>query len=421
MHSEAEATKAESLKLQKRQMRVCMVSPSFPRWQGDFSGLMVWNLIRWLEANGCTVKVVTQHYAGCAVKERIGSVEIRRFRFMWPAKLERIGTVSGVIDDLRASWLAKLTLPLFLLAFTWKVWRVSRGCNMLHIQWVPTIAVALPAKYLRGIPLVVNCRTNPDTPLWRFLYRVLLPRADHVVFNSSATRDSTAQVIRHPHTTVIGSGINIDQFRSPAGGPPKRNSTVFRLVVVARLVEYKGIEYLIRALHQIASEVHFHLDIFSDGPLRKTLEALSSELGLANAITFHGETPREKILQYMWAADLFVLPSILDRYGRTEGFGAVLLEAMAAGLPVVASRVGGIVDIVNGTNGILVEPKDVEGLATAIRELAKNPDKRAMLAASGHHWVIQKFSDESMALAYREVYQTVLGIQRRGAALSAPF
>src|SRR5690348_14428912 len=142
--------------LQREELTVCMVSPSFPRWEGDFSGLMVWNLIRLLRQNGCRVKVVTQHYAGCAVHERIETVEIHRFRFMWPAKLERIGTVSGVIDDLRDSWLAKLTLPFFLLAFARKVFQVSKGCDVLHIQWVPTIAVALPAKYLRGIPLIVN-------------------------------------------------------------------------------------------------------------------------------------------------------------------------------------------------------------------------------------------------------------------------
>lgn len=408
MRSVAEASKAEATRTPKRQIRVCMVSPSFPRWQGDFSGLMVWNLIRWLQANDCGVEVVTQHYAGCAAHERIGSLEIHRFRFMWPASLEKIGTVSGVIDDLRASWLAKLTLPLFLLAFTWKVWRVSSGCDMLHIQWVPTIAVALPAKYLRGIPLVVNCRTNPDTPLWRFLYRVLLPRADHVVFNSSATEKSTVEVIRHPHTSVIGSGINIAQFRPPADRTPKPHSGVFRLVVVARLVEYKGIKYLIRALHQIGSEINFHLDIFSDGPLRKTLEALSSELSLKDAVTFHGETPREKILECMWGADLFVLPSILDQYGRTEGFGAVLLEAMAAGLPVVASRVGGIVDIVNGTNGVLVAPKDVDGLAAAIRDLAENPTRRSQFAAEGYRWVVEKFSDEAMSKAYKAVYESVV-------------
>lgn len=386
-----------------------MVSTSFPRWDGDFSGLMVWNLIRWLRANGCKVKVVTQHYAGCAERETIDGVEIHRFRYMWPARLQRIGTVSGVIDDLRNSWIAKLSLPFFLLGFMWKVCRVSRKCDVLHVQWAPTILAVLPTVWIRGLPVIVNSRTNPDTALWRMVYRLIIPVADFVVYNSSTTQKSTEKVARSVRSTFIGSGINIPQFQRPADFPPRNYERAkLAIVVVARLVEYKGIEYLLRALKSIEDRVQFQLDLFSDGPLRPHLEQLSRDLGIDGHVTFHGETPREQILPSMWSADLFVLPSVIDSYGRTEGFGAVLLEAMATGLPVIASRVGGIVDIVNGENGILTEPRDSESLARALLEMAENPGRRKQIADTGHQWLLSNFSDEAMCRRYKIVYDQVL-------------
>ncbi|TSA16729.1 hypothetical protein D4R75_13155, partial [bacterium] len=109
---------------------------------------MVWNLCRWLCRIGCQVSVVTQHYEHSRTYEEEGGIGISRFRYAWPDRYECIGTTSGVIDDLRQSWLAKFLLPLFLLSFAWKVWRVSKECNVLHVQWVPTILVALPARFL---------------------------------------------------------------------------------------------------------------------------------------------------------------------------------------------------------------------------------------------------------------------------------
>jgi glycosyltransferase involved in cell wall biosynthesis len=390
-------------------VEVCVVSTAFPRWKGDFSGPMVWNLCRWLQRIGYRVRVVTQHYEKSRTYEEEDGIAISRFRYAWPDRFECIGTTSGVIDDLRRSLLAKLLLPVFLVTFAWKVWRVSKGTRVLHVQWVPTILVALPARLLRGLPIIVNVRTNPDTALWRAAFRLLIPKVAYVIYNSENTRRLTEPVVQHPRSSVIGSGIDTHQFERPkelARG--SRTSGPLKLIVVARLVEFKGVEFLIRALPLVQKEFQVQLSIHGDGPLRTDLERLVDDLRLRGSVDFRGETPHECIPKELWSADIFLLPSIVDSHGRTEGFGAVILEAMVAGLPVIASRVGGIVDIVNHSNGVLVEPKNVSQLADAICALARDDKRRERLAQAGTEWARARFSEDAICDRYRTIYEWVL-------------
>jgi glycosyltransferase involved in cell wall biosynthesis len=387
----------------------CIVTTAFPRWKGDFSGPMVRNLARWLCSLGYRVRVVTQHYENSLTYEEEGEISVFRFRYAWPAQNECIGSTSGVIDDLRRNWLAKLLLPVFLVAFAWKVLRISRRCQVLHVQWVPTIIVCLPARLLWRLPLIVNVRTNADTPFWRIVFQILLRFADYVVYNSENTRRLTEQIVKRKQGSVIGSGISIAQFERPRDFAGCRNPSVsVRLIVVARLVEFKGIEYLIRALPVVRKTSDVRLDVYGDGPLRPQLEQLAVGLKLGDAVSFHGETAHSDIPKKMWNADVFVLPSVVDRFGRTEGFGAVILEAMVAGLPVVASRVGGIVDIIHETNGILVEPGNVDELARAIVRLSTDPELRERVGAEGCSWAKAHFSEEAICAQYRSIYRSLL-------------
>ena len=360
------------------------------------------------------MRVVTQHYENALVHEEHEGMSVDRFRYAWPARFECIGTTSGVIDDLRRSWLPKLLLPIFLLSFAWRVFRNSKGCGVLHVQWVPTMIVSLPAKYLRGIPIIVNVRTNPDTSFWKFVFKVLIPRAAYVVYNSENTRRLCEVVVPHPRSSVIESGIDIAQFLRPVDFVEERKDPKsVRLIVVARLVEFKGVEYLLHALTSARGAIDVRLDVYGDGPMRPVLEQLARQLDLDDILEFKGETPHGDIPKHLWESDIFVLPSIIDQYGRTEGFGAVIVEAMAAGLPIIASRVGGITDIVNDANGLLVEPKDVSGLADAIIELGRDRERRRSLATAGKDWVVSRFSEESICRRYKSIYESVLAANDR--------
>ncbi len=140
-----------------------------------------------------------------------------------------------------------------------------------------------------------------------------------------------------------------------------------RLVTVANLIPLKGIDILIRAL---CSRPTIRLIVIGDGPEREKLEKLSRELKLEEYVTFTGFISQEKVAEYLQSSTIFVLPSL------SEGVPRSILEAMACGMFVIATRVGGIPDVItDGKNGLLVQPNDVNALSKAIRLALEDPRK----------------------------------------------
>ena len=141
--------------------------------------------------------------------------------------------------------------------------------------------------------------------------------------------------------------------------------------------------------------------IAGDGPERSRLEALVRELGIAPAVRFLGvQSDMEAILS---ALDVFVLTS------HSEGFSNAILEAMGMGLPVVASKVGGNIEMVeDGVNGFLVDPGDSEGVDRRLLELAREPERRRAMGMAGRRWVERTNSREVVFAAFRDLYQGVL-------------
>ena len=170
----------------------------------------------------------------------------------------------------------------------------------------------------------------------------------------------------------------------------------FVVMTVARLEKVKGIEFLIRAVKD------FQLLIIGDGSERKNLENLVKKLNLKERVNFLGEIPNEKIPEYLAAADCFVLPSL------KEGFGIAILEAQAAGVPVIATRVGGILDLVEDQKtGILVEPGNAEAITQAILKIRSSPDfarslvQNAKMNLNAYHW-------QNIALKVFQIYEDCL-------------
>ena len=161
---------------------------------------------------------------------------------------------------------------------------------------------------------------------------------------------------------VIPNGIDLKRFK---GLEPKTHAG-FLVITVARLEKVKGIEYLIEAASRsdLLGRSDILILIIGDGSQRKNLENLVKKLNLQEKVKFLGQIPNEEIPKYLAQADCFVLPSI------KEGFGIAILEAMAAGLPVIGTRVGGIMDIIEDQKtGILVEPENPRAIANAIQEI----------------------------------------------------
>lgn len=174
------------------------------------------------------------------------------------------------------------------------------------------------------------------------------------------------------------------------------------ILSIAELHERKGLRFLIEAFANLhAKNPKIKLGIVGEGPERSNLEAQIKELKMEDHIKLNGR--KKEIPQILKAADIFVLPS------RREAFGLVILEAMISKLPVIASRTGGIPEIIeSGKNGFLTEPEDSASLEKFMKNLITSLEKRATIGAAGFKTVTEKFSATKMAQEYAKIYATIL-------------
>lgn len=179
------------------------------------------------------------------------------------------------------------------------------------------------------------------------------------------------------------------------------------LGTIARLVPEKGHVYLFEAIKEVAASCpEIKLILVGDGPLHFELEKSAERLGIAENVKFFGY--HSDIPELLSLFDIFVLPSVF------EPFGIVLLEAMAAGKPVIATAISEIPKIVaDGKTGILVPPKDASALSSAIVELVRDPHKRQMMGKNGMERVVGEFSLEKSAAGYKHLYQDLLASKNK--------
>jgi glycosyltransferase involved in cell wall biosynthesis len=169
------------------------------------------------------------------------------------------------------------------------------------------------------------------------------------------------------------------------------------ILTVGRLTLQKGHTYLLDAVKILASKYPRTKFVFAgEGPLRDGLQEKANNLGISNSIQFLGV--RDDTEDLLFAADIFVQPSVW------EGLSLALLEALRSSLPVVASRVEGVVDVVvDGESALLVPAKDPTALAESIEKLIKDPALRKQLAINGHHRFLEKYSVDRMGRSYEEL------------------
>nr|MCU0622828.1 glycosyltransferase [Gemmatimonadaceae bacterium] len=201
--------------------------------------------------------------------------------------------------------------------------------------------------------------------------------------------------------------ITVVPMPSPALPSPPRAPVPGRVLFLGRLVARKGAHVLLEAFARLApAQPDATLRIVGDGPERRALEARAATLGLADRVTFVGAVAPSAVADEYARAAVFAMPAITDWKGEQEGFGLVLVEAMRAGLPVVASASGGIGDIVrDGETGRLVAEGDAGALADALTALLARPADAARLGDAGRRDVTARYAPEAIARTFDAVYR----------------
>ena len=230
------------------------------------------------------------------------------------------------------------------------------------------------------------------------LLKFAISQAQAVFANSSFTASKIkalrdVQVEWSPYGTTLETRGERRETRESFAEPHAINGK-FKILFVGRHIERKGICYLIEAAKYLPRD-QFEIRIVGVGDLTEELKKLASESATPNSaeIIFTGKLSPEALANEYKTANVFTLPAIVDSKGDTEGLGVVLIEAMELGLPIVASNVGGIPDVViDGETGILVPEKDPEALANAYKRLASNPELISQLLAGAQKRIAECFT-----------------------------
>lgn len=250
--------------------------------------------------------------------------------------------------------------------------------------------------------------------MFRYGERALSRATSRIITVSSALKDDLVRNYKIPEGKIIPiyNGIDVDRYMKIQNKKEIKlryglNPDAPVIGTIARMAPQKGLEYLVKAVPLICENRDARIIIAGDGPDMSRLKELSVSLKISDRIVFTGYI--DNIPEFLSCLDIFVVPSI------AEGLSITTIEAMTAGLPVVASNTGGLPELVkHGETGLLVEPRNPKSIADAVEKLLIDPCKREMMGRSGRNTAAIQFSSKTMINRTCEVYSEILKNPRTG-------
>jgi glycosyltransferase involved in cell wall biosynthesis len=391
-------------------LKILLVTHNFPRHVDDMAGAFLLALARGQQALGHEVRVVAPHAAGLAVHDTVGGVDVARYRYATDEQ-ETLAYAGTMHEQALKSWPARWRLVQFVRAGRRAVRRECAAFtpDVVHVHWWVPGGLAVWPGNAGGRPVVLTSHGTDLFLLDRFpaarrLAGPIFRSASQVTVISTPLLERVAKLgVPRDRISVLPMPLTADRFTLA----PSHGRDPGRMLFVGRLIERKGAEFAIRAVAELRRKGRAaHLTIVGDGADRTRLEALVKELGLFGVVELAGALPHDAVAEHYRTASVLLMPAVTDWKGEQEGFGMVLVEAMASGLPIVATRSGGIPDVVtDGATGLLVPERDPVALATAAARLLDDPELAARLAGAARAELDGRFAPGAIARGYEAIYQ----------------
>lgn len=394
--------------------KLLVLTSTFPRWQGDTEPPFVFELCKQLTSS-FDVYVLTPHAQGALEHESMCNIKVIRFRYFF----ERFQTLcyqGGILARLRAQPLRYLLIPFFMGFQFISAYRVIKAENIsvIHAHWI--IPQGLTACFLRFFinhKLAIICTSHGGDlfslrgNISKFIKRnVLLNTQAITVVNSIMSEEvySLCYPFR-PKVSVIPMGVDFKNTFSPSSD----EKTPFSLIFVGRLVEKKGVSYLINALPIILNKFpNTHLTIIGTGPELEHLKNLVNKLKLNANVNFLGAVPNAELPKYYQQHQIAVFPFIIAENGDREGLPVVISEAIGCGCCSVTTDLPGIEDIIiHERSGLIVEQKNNLALADAIITLFSNPKLIHNYSSVAYDETILKQDSRSIAKNYANLIEAL--------------
>lgn len=368
----------------KRKKKLLVTASTFPRWKDDTEPRFVLDLASHM-TDEFDVTVLVPAAPGAKNREVLEGVQVIRYHYFPVHKWETLCYPGAIVPRIKEKKIRALLVPFLLLSLYFHLWKILPEYDMVHAHWL--IPQGIVQSFFKK-PYIVTGHGGDVVSLNKGIVRRLkircLRKARRVTVVSEYLKKRVQELVPEIAPDVISMGVDTEKF-----GKKYRVENYFGqgdkkvVLFVGRLAEKKGVTYLIEAMKQIDAL----LVIAGNGPLRKTLEEQAEQVG-KDRIRFLGEKTHEELKKIYASADIFVAPSVTAKDGDQEGLGLVLLEAMASGLPVVASKSGGITQIIkDGENGLLCEEKCVWQLAENICALLNDECLYKKIAENGNRTV----------------------------------
>ena len=378
-------------------MRILIINSEYPPIGGG-AGKASANLAHELVALGQDIMVLTAHFGDLPRQTKQEGLHILRIKAL-RRRLDRSSALEQIIFMITSSFRCLALL---------RKWRPD---VIVAFFGVPSGAAAWCANLFAGIPYLISLRGG-DVPGFRpydfALYHKLIAPLLHLIWqrssvlvaNSAGLKGLASEFDSNAPIEIIPNGVDLERYASN-----ERKWDPPRLLLVGRLVYQKGVDILLEALEGLQSHP-WELSLVGDGPERDTLQSLADQYGISERVHFQSWLDGDALLQQLQEANLFVFPS------RHEGMPNAVLEAMACGLPVIASRIAGNEELViHGENGLLVPPEDPDGLRNALAELLENHTRREQMGQASRQRVEDHYAWSRIAAQYLALIETVPNTQ----------
>lgn len=379
--------------------KLLVTASTFPRSLQDTEPRFVLDLCKEL-LTYFDVTVLVPHGINTKEHEIIEGVKIIRYHYFPIHRWETLCYPGAIIPRIKEQKRRALLVPFLFLGLWYKLFKILPHYDVVHAHWI------IPQGLVQSLfkkPYIVTGHGGDimslNTGLLKLFKKYTLQRAQHVTVVSEALKHEIDKMVPENKLSVISMGCDTKKFSPSLRINNYFNQNTCKIILfVGRLVEIKGVNYLIDAMCFLNAK----LLIVGTGPQEVLLKRKVKELQLDEKVLFLGPKNHNELPTIFASSDIFCVPSITDTNGAQEGKPTVLFEAMASGLPIVATRTGGIPEVVEDSyDGFLVSEKDSDALAEKLGILINNPqlynDFSQNVLMHSREWdystIAQKFAD----------------------------
>lgn len=383
--------------------RVLMTASTFPRYEGDTEPRFILDLAKAM-SDEFDVTVLAPSFPGAKLHENMEGVRVERYRYFPVNKLETLCYPGAVAARIKEKKVRAFLVP-FLILGLWRYLLVHRNeYDLVHAHWV--IPQGIVQSWFKK-PYILTGHggdiMSMNKGFLKDLKKTAFEKAKQVVVVSKQLSAKVREIAPEIESKVISMGCDTTMFL-----PAYRKENYFNqndrkvILFVGRLEEVKGVEYLIDAMQYIDAK----LVIAGSGSLEQDLKRRAEAYG--DRVEFLGAKTHAELRDIYPSADVFVMSSVTTQKGAKEGFGLVMLEAMASGVPVVAFSSGGIPQLItHDVNGLLCEEKDVKTLAENINKVLGDEELRNRLIQNGNK-TVKEYDYKEIAKKYSEIYLSAM-------------